>query len=78
MHTVYILKCSDNTHFTGCTESMSDQLLNHNNGEIEYTKSRLPVEPVVAISFPDKDKAFNFEKYLQSEAGRTFAERHYY
>ena len=77
MHTVYILKCSDDTHYTGCTNKMNDRLFRHNRGEIDYTKTRLPVEPIVAISFPDKYKAYDFEKYLKSGSGKAFAKRHF-
>ncbi|WP_339698550.1 GIY-YIG nuclease family protein [uncultured Roseivirga sp.] len=72
MHTVYILKCSDDSHYVGCTGNLEERLKRHNNGEVSYTKSRLPIEVVLTINFPDKYKAFAFEKYLKSGSGRAF------
>ncbi|MCE7994485.1 MAG: GIY-YIG nuclease family protein [Roseivirga sp.] len=72
MHTVYILKCADGSHYVGCTSYLDERLIRHNRGEVHHTKSRLPLEVVTTINFPDKYKAFAFEKYLKSGSGRTF------
>ena len=74
---VYILRCSDETNYTGCTNDLDDRLKRHNNGNIHYTKSRLPIELVVYTTFTDKYKAFEFEKYLKSGSGRAFSKRHF-
>jgi predicted GIY-YIG superfamily endonuclease len=72
---VYILKCSDGTIYTGCTNDLKKRLIRHNNKHIHYTKTRLPVEVVSYITFYDKYKAFDFEKYLKSGSGRAFARK---
>ncbi len=77
MWTVYILKCSDGSPYTGCTSNFSERLKRHNQGEINYTSTRLPVMVEVTIEFSDKYKAFNFEKYLKSGSGRAFVKRHF-
>jgi len=69
---VYILKCSDNSYYTGCTSNLVDRLKRHNRGEVQYTKSRLPVIVETKIVFTDKYKAFEFEKYLKSGSGIAF------
>ncbi len=69
---VYILKCSDNSHYVGCTQDFVERLKRHNRKDVEYTKTRLPVELMVSIEFQDKYKAYNFEKYLKSGSGRAF------
>ena len=69
---VYILKCSDGTFYTGCTNKLSDRLKRHNWKQIHYTKSRLPVELVTYTAFNEKFKAYNFEKYLKSGFGMAF------
>ncbi|MBP6978831.1 MAG: GIY-YIG nuclease family protein [Bacteroidales bacterium] len=74
---VYILKCSDGTHYTGCTSDLDQRLQRHDKGQVEYTKSRLPVELETYISFKDKYMAFNFEKYLKSGSGRAFANKRF-
>ena len=40
---VYILKCSDNTYYTGCTPDLEDRLHRHSKGENTCTKEKLPV-----------------------------------
>tara|TARA_R110000796_G_scaffold185330_2_gene301965 strand:+ start:63118 stop:63354 length:237 start_codon:yes stop_codon:yes gene_type:complete len=72
MHTVYILKCSDDSTYVGCTGNLEERLKRHNKGEVSYTKSRLPFEVVLTINFPEKYKAFEFKKYLKSGSGRAF------
>lgn len=71
IYTVYILKCSDSTFYTGCTNNLEDRLKRHGKGQIEYTKSRLPVEVETKIIFKDKYLAFNLEKCLKSGSGRA-------
>ena len=71
IYTVYILKCSDATYYTGCTNNLENRLKRHAKGEIEYTKSRLPVDVETKIIFKDKYLAFNFEKNLKSGSGRA-------
>ena len=72
MHYVYILKCSDNTHYTGCTNNLDERLERHNKGFVHYTSDKLPVILITYIAFSDKYKAFTFEKYLKSGSGISF------
>ena len=69
---VYILKCIDNSYYTGCTNNQKNRLERHNKGEVHFTKSRLPVELITYIAFINKYKAFEFEKYLKSGSGIAF------
>jgi predicted GIY-YIG superfamily endonuclease len=42
---VYILKCSDNSLYTGITNNLEERLKKHNRGiASKYTRSRLPVK----------------------------------
>lgn len=77
MHAVYILKCADNTHYVGCTSNLENRLVRHNRKEVHYTKSRLPFKVVLTINFPDKYKAYAFEKYLKSGSGRAFMNKRF-
>lgn len=44
MHYVYIVKCSDNTLYTGYTTSIERRVKTHNSGKgAKYTRGRLPV-----------------------------------
>lgn len=73
MWNVYLLQCSDGTYYTGCTNDLNDRIRRHNNKEIVYTSTRLPIKLVTHIVFTDKYKAYNFEKYLKSGSGKAFA-----
>jgi putative endonuclease len=44
---VYILRCSDGTLYTGITNDLDKMIESHSSGQgSKYTKSRLPVELV--------------------------------
>ena len=75
--TVYLLSCADGDTYTGCTDDFDDRLMKHQSGWVKSTKSRRPVSVLLKITFYDKYKAFNFEKYLESGSGRTFSKRHF-
>ena len=70
--TVYLLKCSDNSIYVGCTNNLDERLKRHSNGEVISTINRLPVELETYIIFNDKYKAYSFEKYLKSHSGKAF------
>ena len=76
MHYVYILKCNDNSIYTGCTSDLDDRLRRHSEREVHYTKSRLPVQIIFYTAFSNKYKAFEFEKYLKNGSGRAFVKKH--
>ncbi len=75
MEFVYILKCADNTYYTGHTANLDERIIRHNKGEIIYTKTRRPVVLVTYLVFSNKYKAINFEKYLKSGSGKAFAQK---
>lgn len=70
--TVYILKCSDESHYVGCTENFENRLTKHSKGLVTSTKYRLPVILITKVIFKDKYKAYFFEKYLKTGSGRAF------
>ena len=75
MEYVYILKCADNTFYTGHTTSLEDRIRRHNKGENVYTKPRRLVILITYLAFSDKYKAINLEKYLKSGSGKAFAQK---
>ena len=75
--TVYILKCFDETTYTGCTSNLKARLDRHKKGYVKYTKSRLPIELVTYITFKVKHKAYDFERYLKSGSGRAFMNKRF-
>lgn len=76
MYYVYLLICSDNRTYVGCTGNLKERLERHKRGYISATKKRLPVELLNYFAFNDEQKAFKFEKYLKSGSGRALLKRH--
>lgn len=72
-HTVYILKCADNSLYTGYTIDIDRRVLEHNSEKVgaKYTKARRPVELVYTEVFEDKGDAMRREieikKYTRTE-----------
>lgn len=62
----YILKCCDDSFYTGSTLSLEKRLAEHNAGEgANYTSKRLPLELVYYEEYDRIDDAFNREKQIQ-------------
>lgn len=76
MYYVYILHCSNDKLYTGCTSNLKERLERHQNGYVPATRNIRPVKLISYITFSDKYKAFEFEKYLKSGSGRAFVKRH--
>ena len=58
----YILKCADNTLYTGWTTDLKKRLTTHNNGKgAKYTRTRLPVSLIYYESFTTKKEAMRRE-----------------
>jgi predicted GIY-YIG superfamily endonuclease len=74
---VYLLKCKDSTIYTGCTSNLDNRMKRHNKGEVKYTSTRLPFELITYITFTDKYKAYQFEKYLKSGSGKAFSNKRF-
>lgn len=62
MHTVYILRCSDGTLYTGWTTDAEARLKAHNSGRgAKYTRSRRPVEMVYREECAGRSEALKRE-----------------
>ena len=63
---VYILKCSDDSYYTGVTNNLEKRINEHQSGLIKgYTSSRLPVKLVFSERFTDINDAIRFEKQVK-------------
>ncbi|SET74282.1 putative endonuclease [Oceanobacillus limi] len=61
-HTVYILKCNDNTLYTGYTNDLEHRLKMHDSGKgAKYTRGRGPFQVVFVEKFPTKENAMQRE-----------------
>jgi putative endonuclease len=63
---VYILRCRDNTLYTGITNNLEKRLIAHNQGVAsKYTRTRLPTV-LAAISDPlSKSEALRMERIIK-------------
>ena len=61
---LYILRCSDDTYYTGVTNDPERRLWEHNHpvDRSSYTAKRRPVEMVFCDWFPDPSDAIRAEK----------------
>ncbi len=59
---VYIIKCADNTYYTGWTTNIEKRIKDHNNGNgAKYTKSRRPVTLMYLETLETKSLALKRE-----------------
>ena len=79
MNYTYIVKCCDNTLYTGWTTDLDRRIEAHNSGKgAKYTRSRRPVELVYAERFDTKQEAMRREweiKQLSREEKLRLAEK---
>ena len=64
---VYILKCSDNSFYTGVTSDLENRLVQHQSGFFpeSYTHNRRPVQLVFYYEFNEIEHAISFEKQVK-------------
>ncbi len=62
MNYTYIVRCCDNTLYTGWTTDLDRRIEAHNSGKgAKYTRSRRPVELIYAERFDTKQEAMRRE-----------------
>ena len=62
----YILRCSDDSYYTGSTKNLEQRLWQHQNGQgANYTKVRLPVKLIYSEYYERVDESFAREKQIQ-------------
>ena len=71
-YAVYILKCSNGQYYTGFSGNLSQRLHAHSKGQVHFTKDKLPIELVHISYFINKQKAYDYERYLKSGSGIAF------
>lgn len=68
---VYIVKCSDDTLYTGITNNLERRIKQHNDNKgAKYTRGRAPVELLKSFEFATKGEALKEEyriKHLSRE-----------
>lgn len=64
---VYILKCSDNSYYTGITNDIERRYNEHcfDSNKRSYTYDKRPLELVFCTEFNDVNQAISFEKQVK-------------
>jgi len=64
---VYILRCADNSLYTGITSNIERRIIEHNEGKYPeaYTFKKRPVTLVFYQDFTEPNQAIYFEKKLK-------------
>lgn len=66
MNYTYIIKCADNTFYTGWTTDLKKRLATHNSGKgAKYTRHRIPVALVYYEKFATKQEAMRREYQIK-------------
>ena len=78
MNYTYILKCKDDSLYTGWTNNLEKRVADHNAGKgAKYTKGRRPVELAYYEAFETKEEAMRREyeiKQMSREEKRGLIE----
>lgn len=69
---VYIVRCRDNSLYTGIARDLERRLTEHNEGNrgARYTRSRRPVELVYQETHPDRSTALRREYEIKQLSAR--------
>ena len=71
-HYCYILRCKDNSLYTGYTTDVKARIRKHNIGKgAKYTRSRLPVKLVYYEEYETKHEAMSREYYIKQMSRKS-------
>ena len=64
---VYILRCADNSYYTGHTDNLDRRIHEHQSGAIAgcYTHKRRPLQLVFSQDFPTREEALASEQQIK-------------
>lgn len=73
MYYVYIVKCADDTLYTGIATELERRILEHNESDkgAKYTRVRRPVNLVYSEEYPDRSTASKREYEIKKKMNRA-------
>lgn len=77
MFYTYILQLKDNTFYIGYSSNLKQRIFEHQQGKVSQTKNLRPLKLVFYAAFSSKLKALQFEKYLKTNSGFAFRNKHF-
>ena len=73
MHYVYVLRSSkDKNLYVGSTKNLRERAERHNNGLVDATKNRRPLELIYYEASLSKNDSVRREKYLKTGWGKRY------
>ena len=73
---VYVLRSlKDEELYIGSTNDIRRRLTEHNSGEVDSTKSRIPFILEAYIAVKDKSKAIELEQYFKTGSGKAILQK---
>jgi putative endonuclease len=80
MQYVYLLRSAayPARRYIGRTSDLHARIRAHNSGRSPHTAKYTPWRLVAAVAFEDERRAIDFERYLKTGSGRSFANRHFW
>lgn len=71
MCTVYVLQSlKDKRTYVGCTNNIERRLQDHNTGQVQSTRHRIPFKLIYKEEYPNRLEALKREEYLKTSWGR--------
>jgi len=72
MYYVYMVKCSDNTLYTGIATQLERRIKEHNGSQkgAKYTRARRPVKLVYSEEYEDRSSASKREYEIKKKMSR--------
>ncbi len=73
MYYVYMVKCADNTLYTGIATELERRIEEHNDSDkgAKYTRVRRPVRLVYSEEYPDRSTASKREYEIKKKMSRA-------
>ncbi|MGH7846176.1 MAG: GIY-YIG nuclease family protein [Candidatus Binatia bacterium] len=73
MYYVYVLRSKrDGNLYVGCTGDLRKRFANHNNGNVQSTRYRIPFELLYYEGSRSKIDALHRERYLKTTYGKRY------
>jgi len=69
-YTYVLLSTKDDKFYIGSTSDLKKRLTTHQNGQVDATKNRLPVELIFYEAYLDKYDAIRREDYFKTSKGK--------
>lgn len=69
---VYVLRCADGSLYKGQTNDLRRRFEEHQQGFVNWTKNRQPLDLLHFEEFDSREEAVSREKYLKSGVGREW------